>query len=150
LRISPSVRSMSRGFTGAEIDLNAFAKARICRNGRAALIVYDSRDLSECDVVTRLLPSWRSALTSAYRARIARGDRILPREPCVSPGFTVLCDIPGRLRVTHPLIRSSSRVRQVLGAGLRRLDGVRRFRLTLATGGILINYEPNRLTRSDL
>lgn len=55
-------------------------------------------------------------------------------------GFTANSDVPGRLRLRHPLIALNSRVRRSLASGLNKTQGVRRYRINADSGSVLVEY----------
>lgn len=59
-------------------------------------------------------------------------------------------DLPGRLRVHHPLVRTYAIVAQKVELTLVNLDGVSDYKVSSITSNVLIQYDPKRLSRGEL
>ncbi|MDH3602639.1 MAG: hypothetical protein OEU26_23745, partial [Candidatus Tectomicrobia bacterium] len=65
-------------------------------------------------------------------------------------GWTVKSDLPGRLRMAHPMLCRYAEVTQQVGMGLLQLDGVTNYTINVQTSSALVNYEPETLSSNAL
>jgi heavy metal translocating P-type ATPase len=140
-------------------------RVSVRRNARELLDRLESvRRAAPPGIAIQLRPQSRSALIS-YDPRLFSGAEILQflvtqSEPATAgmafpelplcAGFSVLCDIPGRLRLGHASLGRNAAVRQSVGAGLLGLSGVLAYQVSAVTGTVVVSYRESVVSREAL
>ena len=116
------------------------------RINRSALIHYDAAHFS----MERMLEALRDALAERRRAELQEGHDGERSRLVEQPFWELRSDLPERIRLRHPAIGHYPLVAQKVELTLVNLDGVRDYRVSGLTSGVLVHYDPERLQKADL
>ncbi len=111
----------------------------------SVLIRYDRTRYSQQQFLSRLMAA-EQALVTERATKVRQTTEALDYQT----RWTVKSDLPGWLRVAHPLICQYTEVAQQIDLGLLQLKGVTSYSMNLLTSSVLVKYSPERLSRAEL
>lgn len=134
---------------------------------RVVTVEYDRYRFTEAEFLFSLLEHFGLSEEAAFLTGVQPPSKPPKRQPVETlpaprastafatpaPGadrWTVKSDLPGRLRLQHPYLKSYAAVVQAVETCLTNLDGVTSFNANQGVGTVLVTYDPKTLSRDAL
>ncbi len=133
------------GLLGELVERGIAISATGNRTTGSVLLHYDPEELSGFSFAEQVLATLEPLRQAPNAAEVVPESRLAS-----GVGWEIVSDIPGRLRARHPNLSLHAAAGDRVRIGLLQLDGVIAHQVTAATSGVLVRYDPERLSRAVL